>query len=144
MGVLVPTVGSVAWVSGPIAKDFNAGETFVQGDYVYLATTNLWMKILANGTAIQNGSGVRTGVALSPGTVGQPAFIQEGGVINMGCTLAIGTLYGASVTAGKIGPITDLVSTNKINVLGIALTAANLDMAYKQAYTGGCTGVSVP
>ena len=144
MADLSPTVGSVAWSSGGICKDFNAGETITAGMSVYLSASNLWMMAQCDGTAIQAGSGTRTGISLHASLSGQPLAVQETGVVNLGATLAIGTLYVISTAFGKIAPFADLVSTNKITILGIGQTTALLDMAYKGAYPGGYTGLAVP
>ena len=50
----------------------------------------------------------------------------------------------SAAAAGGIAPDTDLVSTNKIHILGIAKTATNIDMAYKTAYPNGYTALTVP
>lgn len=143
MADLTPTVSSVAWVSGGVSREYNSSTTITAGMSVYLTSSNTWAKAGAT-TATLAGSGSRVGVALHAALSGQPLAVQESGVINLGATLAVGTLYYVSRTAGLICLISDLVSTDKINILGLAITTANLDMAYKQAYTAGYTAIAVP
>lgn len=139
------TVASVATVSGAVCKDFNAGTTITAGKSLYLDTNNLW-QLAQSDTAPHLGSGARTGVSLHAALSGQPLAVQETGVMNPGGSiLTVGTLYVISAgAAGGIAPITDLASTNKIHILGIASAANRLDMAYKSAYPNGYTGLAVP
>lgn len=144
MADLTVTVASVATVSGAVCKDYNAGTTITAGKSVYLDTNNLW-QLAQSDSAAHLGSGARTGVALHAALNGQPLAVQETGVLNPGATVAVGTLYVISAAAaGGIAPITDLASTNKIHILGIASTSSRIDMTYKSAYPNGYTGLAVP
>lgn len=126
-----------------MSTEFTAGATLAEGTPVYLDTNNQWQKMRATSATLA-GNGARTGIVLTPATSGRRVFVQEAGVVNLGATLTVGGIYVVSATLGAIAPFADLATTNKITVLGIAITAANLDMAYKQAYQGGYTGVAVP
>lgn len=140
MADLNPTVASVAYVSGTVIRDYNAGETITAGMAVYLKSSNTkWMKMQCDGAAEESGVGVRTGIALHGSLDGQPLAVQETGVITIGDTVVVGTIYTVSAAAGKICPHADLVSTNKVTVLAIAITSANLNLAVKNA-----TGLAVP
>lgn len=143
---LVPTVANVVTSSGAISKgEFNGSATMTEGMVVYLTASNLWAKAGCTSATLAGGiAPFRVGILLAAVLNGQPAIVQETGVINLGCTLTVGTLYVISATAGKICPFADLATTNKINILGIATTAALLDMTYKGAYPAGYTGVAVP
>jgi len=48
-------------------------------------------------------------------------------LVNLGATLAVGTVYAVSATKGAIAPIADISSTQFVTVLGIATTTALLD-----------------
>lgn len=145
MADLTQTAASVATVSGPINGDFTAGATLAEGMPVYLDANSVWQKARCTTATLAGGvDPKRTGIVITPATIGRRVFVQENGVVNLGATLVVGTIYCISATLGAICPIADLATTNKVNILGIALTAANLDMAYKQAYPGGYTGVTVP
>lgn len=145
MADLTVTAANVARVDGGVVKEFNAGATITAGQVVYLDTTvNTWKLAQSDGTAAEAGSDSRTGIALHGATSGQPLAVQETGTITIGATVAIGTLYCLSAAAGGICPYEDLVSTNKITILGIGSTAARINMAYKAAFAGGYTGLAVP
>jgi hypothetical protein len=56
-----------------------------------------------------------------------PVVVARAGTeVNLGATLAIGTVYAVSANLGGIAPISDLLSTEYITTLGTAKTAANL------------------
>lgn len=143
MADLSITVASVALSSGAVCKDFPAGTTITAGMVVYLTNSNTWAKAGCTSATLA-GNNTRTGIALHAALSGQPLAVQETGVINLGAALTVGTLYCVSATAGNICPFADLASTNKINILGIATSASLLNMKYKEAFTGGYTGVAVP
>lgn len=145
MANLNPTEASVAWVSGAINGDHNAGDTLTEGMCVYLDSSQTWQKSRST-TATLAGSGAKTGIVLTPATTGRRVFVQTNGVINMGTTLAVGTVYVVSATLGEICPIADITtSTHKFSILGQASTTANLDMSLKQAYDNGSgySGIAV-
>ena len=148
MADLTQTAASVVTVSGGFTTDFNGGATIVAGSPVYLDASSLWQKSQSDSAAhlgVVGGAGARTGILMSDTINGRRAIVQETGVVNVGATLAVGTLYCISAAnPGKIAPITDLATTNQVFVLGIAKTAANLDMAYKASYSNGYTGIAVP
>lgn len=101
----------------------NAGEAITQGQTVYLDTDGKWYKSDANGTAAKKDL---KGVALNSAAVDQPLAVQKSGVINLGATLTVGTIYVVSATAGGIAPAADLVSGMDTIIVGVAITAANL------------------
>lgn len=145
MADLTQTAANVAWVSGSIVSNYTAGATLAEGTPVYLDSSNVWQKARATTATLAGGvAPSRTGIVLTPATTGRLVFVQETGVVNLGATLTVGGIYVISATLGAIAPFADLATTNKINILGIALTAANLEMKFKEAYPGGYTGVAVP
>lgn len=150
MASLSITVANVAWVSGGVSRDFNAGVTVTAGQTVYLTAANTWALARAT-TATLAGSTVsgtlpgRTGIALHGSLAGQPLAVQESGFITVGATMTVGEMYCiATDAAGGIELKSALSSTNKINILGIASSTTVLDMTYKSAYPGGYSGIAVP
>lgn len=70
-------------------------------------------------------------VAATTAGAGQPLFGYVGGLVDLGATLVVGTEYAASaVAAGSIVPVADLVTGNVVKILGIADTAALLNMNF--------------
>src|SRR5262245_7735968 len=102
------------------------GETVTAGMVVYKKSTDgKWWKAQADTTPEEAGQG-GLGVALNGGAVDQPAFVQTGGTITIGATVAVGLLYVVSAAAGGIAPSADLVTGNKVSLLGIGATATTL------------------
>lgn len=83
---------------------------------------------------------VRTpvGIALNSGSTGQPADIQTEGRISIGGTVVVGTIYVLSATAGGIAPAADLVTGDYVSVLGIGVSASQIDLNIHRS------GVAVP
>lgn len=78
------------------------------------------------------------GIALNSGAAGQPADIQEGGRITIGATVVIGTIYVQSDTPGGIMPAADLETGDTVTVLGIGVSATEIDLNIHRS------GVAVP
>jgi hypothetical protein len=103
------------------------GETVTAGQSVYRKSTDSKIyKAQSDGTAEE---ATAIGIALVGGAVGQPAVYQTGGLITIGATVAIGTIYVVSATAGGIAPWADLASTNYVTIVGIGSTAAVIAMS---------------
>lgn len=101
-----------------------AGEAITQGMPYYVSTTDgkAYQTDANDGVAKAEAKGIAlTGSALDGWFVA-----QEGGLINLGATLAVGTVYGVSATKGAIAPISDLTSGQFITTLGTAITTALL------------------
>lgn len=104
------------------------GEAVTAGQAVYLKSSDgKWWLAQCDGTAEEAGSG-GVGVALNGGAANQPAAVQTGGLITIGGTVAATLVYVVSATAGGICPIADLVSTNKLTILGYATTTGVIDL----------------
>lgn len=130
----------MAYSSGNVRRDKNAGETITAGQCVYLkSSTDEWMKAQADGTAEEAGSGVDLGIALHASLDGQPLAVQTSGTITIGATPTVGVMYCVSATAGGICPQADLVSTNKISFIGQGATSTTLNLVRL-----GNTGYTVP
>jgi len=128
MADIAVTAGNVVRTSGHV-EDVTWGEAITQGQCVYrLSTDGEWYKAQCDDSAAASGYGTGCGIALTAGSNGQPGKVQRNGVINMGATLTVGTIYVVSATAGGVAPSTDLVGTNYCTVLGVARTAALLEL----------------
>lgn len=116
-----------------IAGTFGASVT--AGQSVYLdATDNKFKLFDANGS----GTTVLAGVAMNGGANGQPANVLVAGNYNPGATVAVGTVYVGSATAGAVCPAADLASGHYTNVLGVATTTSNIAVNIQ------ASGVAVP
>lgn len=127
MADLSQTATSVA--VGTVRKKIGtAGEAITAGMAVYLkASDQRYWKAQHDGTAAEAAA---VGIALtSPGAAGNEMIVTDGnGTINIGATLTIGETYAVSATAGAICPNSDVGAADYVTNLGIATTAALLDM----------------
>jgi len=107
------------------------GEAVTQGQPVYISTSDSkYYKCDADTQA----AAIAAGIVLSPastngyGLMALPAEQPGLALVNLGATLAVGTVYAVSTTAGGIAPIADLAAGDYITTLGVATTAALLDL----------------
>lgn len=108
------------------------GESVTQGMPLYKSTSDgKYYKADANDTAAK---AIAACIAITPGSAdgyGLAAFPGTSpgqSLVNLGATLAVGTVYAVSATVGAICPIADLTSTQYITTLGVATTTALLDL----------------
>ncbi len=137
MADLSITAANVVPDDGYNYADGIAGETLTAGMPVYLKSsdTRYWKSDTNSATAE-----VRTvaGITLNGASAGQPVRVMSSGTVTIGATVAVGTIYVLSGTAGAIAPSTDLVSGWYTHILGIATTAAKIKL---NLFTGS---VAVP
>lgn len=129
MAALSITAANVAASTGAKTKSGTGGATFVQGKAVAFdeTSTGEWVLAQCDGTTTEAGL-YGVGVALNAGADGQPIDVQFEGEITIGATVTVGTIYCVGATAGDIVPFSDLVSTNKITVLGIGISASKIKL----------------
>ncbi len=73
------------------------------------------------------------GIALTPGFAADDVgIILTAGPLYLGAILTAGEHYVVSATAGKIAPRGDLIATNTLTSLGIALSTTVLDVQINQ------------
>lgn len=119
-----------------VKTDSVAGESVTAGQAVYKKTSdNRWWKAQNDGT--QEEAAV-SGITLHAASAGQPLFVQTEGVITIGATVAVGTIYAVSATAGGICPVADLGSSAYVSIIGYGQTASLLALAPI------ITGVEIP
>ncbi len=135
MADLSVTANSVVTISGNTNTRL-AGEAITAGQSIYIKSTDGKVyKAQCDGTAEEAGSGVDFGIALNGAAAGQPVQYQIDGSLNIGAVTVKTTTYMISAAAGGICPQADLVSTNKITVLGYA-TDATGTFVFNRRYTG--------
>jgi hypothetical protein len=113
------------------------GETIVQGDVVYLNSSD--SKMYKSDTDDNTKKSV-TGVALTAGAAGQPGFYtpEDPDLVIGAHGVALGGIIVLSGTAGKMAPAADLASGDYTTVLGVAKTATTI------AFKPVSAGVAVP
>lgn len=135
MANLTQTAGNVVPASGASIEYGTAGETITAGMPVYRdASSGKYMKA-ANDTATKAAA---VGVAVNGAALNQPITVQTKGGINLGATLAVGTTYCVSDTAGAICPDSDIGEAEFKTILGVATTTSNLALLIN------ASGVAIP
>lgn len=131
MANLSQTPGNVAvGAATTLTKTVQFGEAVTQGQPVYKASDGKYLQCDANDTALKARC---EGIVLTPaaqdgyGLIALPGASAGQCTVNLGATLAVGTVYCVSATKGAIAPVGDLTTNDYVTVIGIASTAALLD-----------------
>jgi hypothetical protein len=127
-------IGTVEISSALTRSDLDVkqvGQATSIGDVLYLDSSDSKYK-LADADA--SGTAAATHLALSAASADADVDLQ----IDLGAALTVGTTYVVSATAGKIAPESDLLSGDYVTHLGVASTAALLDIKLN------VTGVAKP
>jgi hypothetical protein len=107
------------------------GEAVTQGQPLYrLAADGKWYRTDANdgvAKAVVGAIALTPGATNAFGLVALPSSVAGQSLVNLGATLAVGTVYAVSANVGGIAPIADITSTQFVTVIGIATTTALLD-----------------
>lgn len=116
----VPTTSPVKW--GTAAEAITAGQALhklTSDGLIYLSDAD--HATVAKRTV--------DGVAVNGAAAGQPvAYAPAGTIVNMGATLTVGEIYVLSGTAGGVAPEADLSSGEQVCIIGVGLTAANMQI----------------
>ncbi len=122
MADLTLTAASVLAADSPTTKIqmVKFGATITQGMPLYLDSATMTWKI-ADANASQAAASAK-GIALSAGSDGQWGLVMTEGDITIGATVAVGTIYVVSATAGKICPAGDLATGHYPCILGVAIS----------------------
>jgi hypothetical protein len=122
MADLSQTAANVKMVVGSNVQVGIAGEALTQGQPAYQSGEK-WFRGRATTATLAN----CTRIVLTPAALDESVVLAKPGTeINLGATLAVGTVYAVSATLGAIAPIDDLVSTNFVTPLGVAKTSSLL------------------
>lgn len=135
MADIVVTAANVAQGTDAVLETVTFGETILQGKTCYLDATDNKVKL---GDANLSAAAAATrGIALTSGVNGQPGVIQRGGKINPGGTVVPGTIYVQSATAGGIAPAADLAGGHNVTVLGVGISASQIQMPLTGPFVSG-------
>ena len=137
MADITVTAANVVSGSDAIKKQGVAGASITAGQPLYIDTANNNVLKLADANASLLTSTV-DGIALHAAATGQPITYQSGGLITIGATVAVGTVYVVSATAGGIAPSADLATGMYTAILGVATTSGILQLRINNS------GVAVP
>ena len=125
MADITVTAANVAATSNTVTSLVQVGESVTQAQPLYLYTTdNKYYKADADVLATSKAAGI----ALTPASTDGYVLMATDGLVNLGATLTVGQVYVASTTAGGIAPYSDLATGDYVTLLGVATTAALLDL----------------
>ena len=128
MADITVTAANVVPDSGYQYVDGTAGETITAGQALYLKSSDSkYYKADCNDATAENRT--LAGIALHGGSAGQPLRVMTAGTVTIGATVAVGTIYVLSATAGGIAPSTDLVSGWYTTIIGIATTTGKIKLS---------------
>lgn len=123
--------------SGTVTTGGTLGGTVTAGQSVYLdSTTNTWKAADANSTAA---TAAAKGISMTGGVSGQPCVICTGGTLDPGFTVDVAKVYVVSATAGGIAPVADLVQGWRTTILGVGITASQLQILTGGPFVSGAT-----
>jgi len=124
MAEVSPVAANVKSSSNAVAQNVQYGEAVDQGEVVYLKSDGKYW--LANNSTTTLAAAV--GVALTPNIADGWGLIATAGDVDLGATLAIGTIYVVGSTSGAIHPEADVLTTEIVTVVGYGKTAALLTL----------------
>lgn len=134
MADISPSASTVTWVSGNRCVRGIAGATLVPGNAVYLDTTTNTYKLTDGDTDTES---VCAGIAIDSAISGREFLLAPpGAVINIGATVALGTIYVCSLTAGAICPWADLATGDYVTILFIGATSNIVELICKKQFAG--------
>lgn len=123
MADLTQTPGNVKLVAGTAALVGTAGESLTQGQPAYEASGK-WFRCDANDTAVKANCRV---IVLTPAALDEQVVLaRAGSEVNLGATLAVGTVYAVSANVGAIAPVADLTTGDYVTILGVAKSTSVL------------------
>lgn len=125
MAALTITAANV--VKGTTASVVNgtAGATVTAGQAVYFDSATSTYKLSDSDVVAAS---IPAGIALHASLANQPLQVLTGGSVTIGATLVAGTVYYGNPTAGGIGPVADLIATNRSVIIGIATSTTVLNV----------------
>ena len=128
MASITVTPANVSRISGN-TKTVTAGGTITAGQPIYKDTTanNAYKAAINSALA----SAAVDGIALNGASNGQPVEMQMDGIIAIGGTVVVGTVYVLGGTTGAIAPNVDVGSTKYKTIIGVGNTTARIDLAIK-------------
>ena len=132
MAALSPVAANVKVTTNVRPKRLVCGEAIVQGECVYQSSADSKVYKADANDGMEKASAI--GIATQPGATDEYTSIALTGLspgevlVNLGATLTVGQVYCVGTTPGTIVPYADLTSSQYVTILGVARTAALLDL----------------
>ena len=130
MADLVQTAANVQAGTGSTTQRKNAAVAVTAGDAVYVDATGALDLCENDLTAVEAAC---VGIALNDAAIGQPVVYQTSGRINIGATLTVGEVYVVGAAPGAVAPVADVIATEFMTVLGVAVSTSELEMGILQS-----------
>jgi hypothetical protein len=125
---LVVTPANVVKGTGARIEHGIAGAAVTAGQTVYADPTDGDRLKLADADSATAAVRTPRGLALHAAAANQPLAVQFGGRITIGAVVVPGTVYVLSDTPGGIMPAADLEAGDYVTVLGIGISATQIDL----------------
>jgi hypothetical protein len=106
-----------------------AAVAITAGQLVYKDNNGLYR--LADNNDTSELLSVIAGVSLHGCAAGQPLRVQTAGPYTVGATVASGTVYVLSATAGGIAPVADLATGNRTTIVGVGTNGSTTRMTLR-------------
>jgi len=129
MADLTITPANVVAAAGATTRTVTAGETITAGQAVYLESDDSLYWLASND--VDDEEVAVAGISLHGALAGQPLTIITGGNLGLGTGtgLTVGMLIFCSATAGGLAPFADIVSTNRMCMIGFCPAANTLTVS---------------
>lgn len=128
MADLTITAASVLQGSGAIIEDQIAGAAITAGQLLYKDSADGKVKLADANSGVAEARSIY-GVAVNNAAANQPVAVQRKGKVAIGATVAVGTIYVLSATAGGVAPSADLATGHYVSILGVAVSATEIEIA---------------
>lgn len=132
---IVVTAANVVPGADAVTEPGILGFTGTQGQTVYLDPAD--GKIKAADANLSLLASQTRGILLTSGVNGQPCIVQRGGKINPGGAVVNGTVYVQSANPGGIAPAADLAAGHNVTVLGVGISATQIQMPLQGPFVSG-------
>ncbi len=114
---------------GASLEQGTAGEALTAGKAVYKkAADKKWYMADCNAAAAE--ARQATAIATTGSAAGQPVIVQKGGPITIGGTVASGTAYFLSGTAGGIRPAADNTTGDYPQIIGMGISTTQIQLQF--------------
>jgi hypothetical protein len=124
------TAANVLPSTGAVLQTGTAGEAITAGQTLYQkAADGKWYKADCNSATAE--VRVAKAIALVGAAAGQPVVVQTGGTITIGATVAAGTVYYLSGTAGGIRPAADNTTGDYPQAIGMGQSTTTVLLDFR-------------
>lgn len=126
---LTITAAGVVPGTGASLVTGTAGEAVTAGKLVYLKSADKkWYLADCNAATAEQRQAIA--IAVTGSAAGQPVVVQKGGPITIGSTVAAGTAYFLSGTAGGVRPSADNTTGDYPQIVGMGISTTQIQLQF--------------